>query len=61
MPLTQWEIADLLVWRISPFSAATRRTSLARASKVQPLAEITSRSRELGWFGAGTTSPDQEL
>jgi len=29
--IPQWETADLLVWRISPFSAAMRRTSLARA------------------------------
>ena len=39
-PLSRCEMADLLICRRSPFSAATRRTSLARASKVQPAASM---------------------
>lgn len=59
-PPTQWEMADLLVWRSSPFSAAMRRTSLASASYVHPAALTVSRRRELALVGAGTiaSAPD---
>ncbi|MEV7898970.1 hypothetical protein [Streptomyces cyaneofuscatus] len=47
-------MADLFVWSSSPFSAAMRRTSLASASYVHPVALIVSRRRELALVGAGT-------